>query len=274
MTNKQDNTNIKITWCRSHYGKYLIDNKYSIRDVHPCRYGEECRGAHTISELREKDNIVKWRKMNKNHINILKIKHNIISVIISSQEQVKNMKFRCDIKNINDLDFPNLLKFWYDITSYHRKISKQLPPKKYLNNYNKDEIDGFTFKEEVPQFHLKNEDYVWAIERTFHFCPKYKYLTNNKNKSQSIRHICCGGINCKNGIHDIKHLACIEDLMTGKCSCLSEKEYENVIEQNEKQIVLYQNQLDGKTDKQGFYKKLVERKENKCMQKFQNLNIL
>ena len=49
------------------------------------------------------------------------------------------MKFRCDIKNINNLDFPDLLKFWYDITCYHRKISKQLPPKKYLNNYNKNE---------------------------------------------------------------------------------------------------------------------------------------
>jgi hypothetical protein len=55
-------------------------------------------------------------------------------------------------------------------------------------------------------------------------CQKYSSLS--PDKSVFIKEICCGDINCKEGVHSQSELVCIDNLLTGKCDCLSQEEIE------------------------------------------------
>jgi hypothetical protein len=52
------------------------------------------------------------------------------------------------------------------------------------------------------------------------------YRNNFPNKKIYIKDICCGDINCKEGLHDITRLVCIDNMLTGKCDCLSDEQNE------------------------------------------------
>ena len=260
-------TENKATWCRSFYGKHLKENGYKIRDIRPCCYGNTCRGAHNITELREKKNITKWRHMDKSKVDILKIKNSIINVLKLSKNKVNNMKYLSGIEQINNMNFIDLINFWFDITCYHRRIYNQLS----YNRYNFNPTDGFNVKEDVPLFTLKYEDYVWAMQRSFHMCSKHNYLINNKNKSLSVRYVCCGGINCKEGVHKNEHLACIDDLLYGKCSCLNREECESLNEKNRQIILSYEKQLKSNKDTNGFIKKISRKQKTILYRKITEL---
>jgi hypothetical protein len=217
---------IKNTWCIPYLAKYLNDElNYNITGYFECRYKDTCRQAHSKSEIVEMDHIKSWRNRDKSSVDLFAIKKNIIQTIMTSKDSVIETKFRPDIINIESMRFDELLNFWFDITCFHRRLSKELPSKEHWTNRNKpNPIGGFFFKNDVPKFFLDNEEDVWSLQRTLRMCKKHSSLSHDK--CISIKDICCGDINCKEGVHNPTDLVCIDNLLTGKCDCLSEEEIE------------------------------------------------
>lgn len=217
--------NYKNIWCRSYYGMVLNKQGYNIIDMYPCKFGLKCRGAHKSDEIIEKHTLKKWKESAKGHINILEIKNKVIEILQKNKEMVQSTKYRMKILNINNMRIDELFTFWYDIFYYHHRISKELPTKKaWTNTKSKPSpIEGFNYKDDVPNFYIENDD-LWAIERMLHMCPKFNSL--DKTIKTSVKDICIGDINCKEGSHSIKDLICIDNFITGKCACISKEEYD------------------------------------------------
>jgi hypothetical protein len=203
-------------WCRSYYGQYLNEHGYNIIGIYPCRFEESCTCCHSIEQMRMRKDIKKWNAYDKSQLDLYKIKENIINIIKKSQDDVHNMKYRSQISIINTKSFVELVIFWYDITCYHRRIvSKMANTKQPMDGYNK--------ISDIPQFILENEDNIWALERQLHMCEKHIKL--DKKIKIYVKEICCGDVNCKEGVHNKSDLICIDDMMTGKCSCISRELY-------------------------------------------------
>ena len=83
----------------------------------------------------------------------------------------------------------------------------------------KNPCEGYSNPKDVPKFYLENEDDVWSLERVIHYCQDYKLMVESKGSPFSVRDICVGHKNCKHGVHDLKDLVCVDDLIKGTCSC-------------------------------------------------------
>ena len=217
---KEKDDNYKTIWCRSYYGMELNKQGYKICEIYPCKFGETCRGAHYYDEIIEKSSIKKWKQCDKSHIDILDLMEKVIEILEKNKEMVQNTKFRAKILTINKMRIDELFIFWNEIFYYHHRIAKELPAKKAWTNPKSKPmpIEGFNYKDDVPNFYIENDD-LWAIERMMHLCEKYKSL--DKLTRISVKNICVGDINCKEGVHDVNDIICIDNLINGTCSCVS-----------------------------------------------------
>ncbi len=260
MSNYNKEENHKTIWCRSYYGMELNRQGYKILEIYPCKFGTTCRGAHNNSEIIEKSHINKWKKSNKSHINILDLMDKVINILEKNKELVQNTKYRCKLLTINRMRIDELFIFWYDIFYYHHRISKELPTKKAWTNPKSKPlpIEGYNFKDDVPDFYIENDD-LWAIERSLHLCEKFKAL--DKSVKISVKNICIGDINCKEGAHDINDLICIDNLMNGSCSCISLDDYNTSKLKISNEIELINNQLKPNTD-DGFVLNITKKRKD------------
>jgi hypothetical protein len=268
-----DNNFEKHIWCRTYCGMSLNIQGYKIDQIFPCKYGSTCRGAHTKDEIVIKDEIKHWRKCDKSHLNLLSIYDNIIQAIESSKDMVISQKYRAQILNINKMRFDELLMFWFDITCYHRRISKELPTKKsWQNPKSKPQpMEGYNFKDDVPTFYLENEEDVWSLERTIHMCEKHLGVLTNPRTS--VKNICIGDVNCKEGIHNREELVCIDNMLNGNCSCELKETF------NEKKIKLtteikeIEKKLNPSTDEDGFSVFITKKVKDELIQKLKEKKI-
>jgi hypothetical protein len=241
---------IKNTWCIPYFARYLNEElNYNITGHFECRYKDTCRQAHAKSEIVEMDHIKAWRNRDKSTVDLLAIKKNIIQTIMTSKDSIIDTKYRSQLHNIESMSFDELLHFWFDITCFHRRLAKELPSKEHWTNRNKpNPVGGFFFKNDVPKFFLDNEEDVWSLQRTLRMCEKHVHLS--PDKLISIKDICCGDINCKEGVHSLYDLVCIDNLLTGTCKCLSEEEIEGKKSILTEESDIIQEQLDDpKTNK-------------------------
>ncbi len=216
---------MKNTWCIPYLARHLNELNFNITGHFECRYGSTCRQAHSKSEIVEMDHIKSWRNRDKSNVDLFAIKKNIIQVLVTSKDAVNDTKYRSGITNAESMSFDELLNFWFEITCFHRRLSKDLHSKEHYTNRNKpNPIGGYFFKHEVPKFYLENEEDVWSLQRTLRMCEKNASLS--PDKPVSLKEICCGDINCKEGVHSPSELVCIDNLLTGKCDCLSDDEIE------------------------------------------------
>lgn len=261
MTSYDNDDNIKSIWCRSYYGMELNKQGYKITEIYPCKFGENCRGAHSYNEIIFKHAIKKWKDSDKSHINILELKDKVVEIIEKNRESVQNTKYRLKIVNLNTMRIDELFIFWYDIFYYHHRISKELPTKKaWTNTKNKPApIEGFNYKDDVPDFYIDNED-LWGIERMMHMCPKF--ISLDKTIKISVKNICIGDINCKEGVHDTNDLICIENLITGNCSCESIEVFENNKTTLIEDIKRIEQQLNPTEDEDGFTVNISKKKKD------------
>ena len=261
MSSYDNDDNIKSIWCRSYYGMKLNKDGYKITEIYPCKFGDKCRGAHSCDEVIEKNSIKKWKQCDKSHINILELKEQVIEIIEKNKEMVQNTKYRMKILNINNMRIDELFTFWYEIFYYHHRISKELPTKKaWTNTKSKPApIEGYNYKDDVPNFYIENDD-LWSIERMMHMCPKF--ISLDKNVRMSVKNICIGDINCKEGAHDTNDLICIDNLITGTCSCVSAE----MFEQNKKTCIDEINKIDSQLnpddDEDGFTVNISKKKKD------------
>ena len=246
-----DDNNVKSIWCRSHYGMKLNRDGYHITEIYPCKFGIKCHGAHTPDEIVEKYKIKNWKKSDKSNINILELMERVINILEKNREMVQNIKYRSKIQNIHKMRIDELFIFWFDIFYYHHNISKKLPTKKsWTDNKSKPmPVEGYNYKDDVPCFYIDNEE-IWAIERMMHMCPKF--LALDKSIKMSVKDICIGDINCKEGSHDINDLICIDNLITGSCSCIPSKQHEEIKSKIIEEINRIDTILNPSIDEDGF----------------------
>jgi hypothetical protein len=259
MSSYYDDNNIKCIWCRSYYGMELNKQGYKILEIYPCKFNEKCKGAHSYDEIVEKHSIKKWKLSDKSHINILELKDRVIEILEKNKEMIQNIKYRTKIMNLHTLRIDELFAFWYELFYYHHRISKELPTKKaWTNTKSKPApIEGFNYKDDVPNFYIENDD-LWAIERMMHLCPKFMSL--DKTIRVSVKNICVGDINCKEGAHDINDLICIDNLITGNCNCEKLDIFNNRKQKLMDEINNINSHLNSETD-EGFIINMTKKKK-------------
>ena len=261
---------MKFTWCLSTYGQTLQNFGYNITGIRECPWGHNCNNAHSLKELSTKKDILKWYKKSKADINLLDIKENILHVMNCEKSKVKNQKYKSKINHINDMNLIELLNFWFDITCYHRKISKML--KQGHSNY-----ESYYKIKDVPCFYLNDEEDVWSLQRTLNRCEKHFSLREN-HTCYYIKDICVGHLNCKNGVHRLSDLACTDDLIKGYCDCPSKEtiasEKEKIqIKINEINNILENSHKENKEDNEGFTKVLSKSKKQRLTEELNNLKL-
>ena len=256
-----DENNVKNIWCRSYYGMELNKKGYKVTDIYPCKFGIKCHGAHTPDEIVEKYKITNWKKADKSNINILELMKRVINIIENNREMVQNPKYRLKILNIHKMRIDELFIFWYEIFYYHHNITKKLPTKKsWTDSKSKPmPVEGYNYKDDVPSFYIDNEE-IWAIERMMHLCPKF--LALDKSVRVSVKEICIGDINCKEGAHDMNDLICIDNLISGSCSCISLQDHEDIKTKIMDDINKINTILNPSIDEDGFTASIAKKRKD------------
>ena len=223
-----NNQHLKNLWCRDTYWKYITEtlgynpfkNVYGCQ-LRDCRYSaEECRGAHSNNQLRVLPHIHKLSIYNKNNIEWVKLYFEMKDILKKESHKMKLPEHREQIAKIDGLNFIETIRLWRELACYYRKIAKEIPKL----DPGVDHPSGYQRVESLPGFYLSDslEDTAWAFERLTRYCPtQMKFEENIKTGNKiTIWDLCVAtGINCKEGIHKKSESICIDDFMTGNCSC-------------------------------------------------------
>ena len=194
-------------------------------ELNTCKFGEDCRGAHSEENIILYPGNKLFNELDKSTYNFPLLFEEIKKTIIQEKYKVKLEKHVNTIDNIDKLNNIELLQFWRELACYYRKISKT--------------------DKAIPQFDLKEyEDIAWAFERKTKLCKTF-LEENNKEKINKDK-ICSGSYNCKEGVHSINELICIDNFLGFDCSCpskldLQKREIELLEEYNKKARELLQN---------------------------------
>ena len=194
-------------------------------ELNTCKFGEDCRGAHSEENIVLYPGNKLFNELDKSIYNFLLLVGALKKTIISEKYKIKLERHVNTIDNIDKLNNIELLQFWRELACYYRKISKT--------------------DKAIPQFDLKEyEDVAWAFERKTKLCKTFLEENNKGNINKDK--ICCGSYNCKEGVHNINELICIDDFIGNKCDCLSKidsqkREIELLEEYNKKARELLQN---------------------------------
>lgn len=235
----------------------------TLRD---CTFGDNCRGAHSQAEICMLPGNYNFNKMDKSDIDLASIYKNITNIFDTSEKRVINPDFKKDLSNYKELDFIELLNLWFRITCYHRRVKKELrngETNEYYNN-----IDS------IPEFFLENEETVWPFERITKLCPKNQEFirkVNHKFEKPILWDICCGSVNCKEGCHNSTYLACKEDILNGKCNCLTKSMVEERQSSVLDEIEILRDSLICKSDTSGFKTTLNAKKKKGIQSKISTL---
>lgn len=229
---------LHTAYCRPTLATALNKQGYNIVGINRngCTFGADCHGAHSPDELKKIDHVTKWESKDKKNIDLNQMRKEMIMALQDGSQQVKNPKYKSQLAHIDTMRFDELIHFWFDITCYHRKISKEL--KKGVSDCN-----GFSNVKDVPCFYLKNEDDFWALERVLHMCEQHNTMLSTKGETIHIKDICIGSVNCKYGVHSYKDIVCVKDMLDGKCDCTNDNYLEEIekinhlIDEKNKQLI-------------------------------------
>lgn len=259
---KHINTNTEIiSVCRSFLGNELKARHYKIQGLYQCRYGSTCKEAHRWDQLRMKKHIRDWySKTDKSDVDLLALHDNIIEVITLNSDSIKNPKYKSAVPTIQRISFVELLSFTYDLICYHRKIKKVLPSRRTQGSEVPDIGEGgYRYKEDVPQFELKDEDLFWSLERSLHPCETHMRMMANKDITYQATELCCGDINCKFGEHDASKVACTEDMIKGTCTCLTTQQILDEKTRIGTELRSAEKQIEDSIDSDGFQIKISKK---------------
>ena len=239
--------NSQNLWCRNKYCQHLntIYGKPIFKETNGCILKEckskssECRGAHDESSIKILPEIYKYNLMKKEKINWVGLYLNILNIIQKEKSKIHNFEYKEKTNDLTKYNFIELIQLWRDLACYYRKISKSLPSK--LDCIDSEIIEDYTYKEEVPIFYLSEnyEDIAWVFVRLTKICHIQQKFNDSINKKVliTIWDVClANGINCKEGVHNNNELICVDDFLTGRCNCNTNKYINEEIINLEKQI--------------------------------------
>lgn len=215
------------TWCRDTRAlfvkRFLKRNPFTeFRGcrLRKCPFGDDCRGAHHIKELKILPNIKEWSIIDKSSFDFVKY-FIIMKDVIKSNTIKLSIKEKEITMEIDTMNFFQVLNFWQSLAFKYGKIKKNLFSSRKYHGKKTNTFHDFKFREDVPIFTFENEDYMWALQRMISMCHQQKSFIDKIEKKEkvTIRDICCGDFNCKFGVHHIDEMICMEDFLTGTCSC-------------------------------------------------------
>lgn len=254
----------KNLYCRDTYWQ-IIRNKLGFNPfinvpgsrLRNCKFGSNCRGAHSEDELIMLPNIKEFEKKPKNELDLVSIYQTILLALNRDKNRVRKEDFKNEIEQVlqdskkETPDFIYTLQTWRIITSYHRKIIKLMKQGKYTEN-------EFSSIDQIPQFIISNEEDAWCIERLTKLCPIHQEMLNSikNNKKISVRDLCCASINCKEGGHYLDEIYCNDDINYGECGCLDKNTFNSQKQDLENKIKYYQNKLGKSKNKKNFENKI------------------
>jgi len=245
----------KTLWCSYYYTESMVKNMgynpFRENRINGCKYGKECRGAHSENEIKISSEINRFNSFNKTKFDWVKLYLNILITLKNDIPRIKGDTYKVTIQLLDKINFFEVLDLWKKLASEFRKIYKN---DELVEQY------GYDFKEDVPTFNLADnyEDITWSLERLTHICPIYSKFKNNlDNKIKiSIRDVCIApSMNCKNGCHTNSEIICKDDFLKGSCNCKSLEEF--MIHTSN--LIAKMESIDPKTDKyKKFQNKLIE----------------
>ena len=253
-----------------YYGGNIFSNEKGAR-LRECRFGKDCRGAHTPDEIVMLPHVHNFNNLNKKDIDLVEIYNNVIKVFEESKSKVLNTEFIERLAKYQDLNFIELINLWFDVTCYHRKIKKDMRNDSSITT----EFSNIT---KIPEFLLDCEDVIWPLERLTKLCSKNEEMIRkikSKKEKPNIWDICLASVNCKLGCHNINHMICNTDLLSGECDCVSKEEFETKKENYLEEIKKLTEQLEShNTPSDGFTSVKTKKKNKKyeTQKKLNNLN--
>lgn len=249
----------KNLWCRDARAKYIINalgyspfRQARGANIRECSYGESCRGAHHLDEIRLLQHINRWVRIDKKTYDFPGMFSHIKEVLVKDFVKVRdtdpNFKKLSNIDNINVIQH---LQLWKELACFYRKIAKELPRKRDWKSTvpPKTHESGYVFSDDVPCFYLddKYDDNSWALERTTHYCHSHSEFKNKIANKEAvvIWDLCLGECNCKEGIHHQDEMLCIDNFLTGSCDCKSKEEFDTYKIGLQDEIETLEDKLNG-----------------------------
>lgn len=229
----------KNLWCREVYWK-VIEEELGYRpfkETNGChlrycnRDPEECRGAHTIEDLKPFKHVLQFERLDKAKYNWALLYSSIIDILQKDSERVNNEDHKRTLATVPTMNFFEAMRTWREMACYYRKTAKELPSKKSVSGLTPGS-NGYAYSEDVPGFYLPSnqEETAWCFSRLTRWCGdhlKIKQASKSK-RLVTIWDICLAtGLNCKDGVHEISQKICEDDFLTGSCSCETFEEIAN-----------------------------------------------
>ncbi len=245
--------NKKNFWCRDTLWPSMIKSLgfnpfkevFGARLRHCTFEKDKCRGAHSLEDITVLPNIEMFNKIDKSKYNWIKLYQSILTVL---NDDYKKLKFEEHKKLIDNIKTSNnlieVVQVWRYLANYYRKLVKNFYDVDDDNNPKQTEFANI---ESVPEFNLPKQydEFAWCFSRITIECYKQKnvdkvlssfQVNSNKNDTLTVWDLCLAtGINCKDGIHEQKEMLCVDDFLTGTCSCadifdMKEKELNDMME--------------------------------------------
>lgn len=261
-------------WCRDVMWQYIVEstdrpvdtiftqkNGCTLRSCN--KSASECRGVHNLSDLKILPSIQRFNNLDKSKFDWVKLYLNVLKTMEKDVSQLKKEE-HISIKNLNSMNFIELIQLWRELACYYNKVARELPFKKDSNGSEKIQECGFTYRDDVPLFRIGDglEDHTWSLVRLTRLCSlntKFEESIKSGNLI-TIWDLCLAtGLNCKAGVHKKSEMICVDDFLTGSCSCLSNEQLEaQEIELSQKLIKLSNNLVSMIENKQKDVKKLYQ----------------
>ncbi len=247
-------------WCRDTMWDYVAkslgrnaEEIFSQRNgchLRSCnKSSSECRGAHSLSELKPLPHIAKYNSLNKGTFNWIKLYLNVLKTMQRDLPNVKKEEHKRFVSSLSTMNFIELIQLWRNMACYYNKAAKELPFKKDIKGQTMSVQEcGFAFRDDVPNFRIGDdlEDHAWSFERLTRYCPvNEKFEGCIKCGTQiTIWDLCLAtGLNCKEGVHKKCEMLCTEDFLNGTCSCKSQEQIDTETVELQKQLIEVSNEL-------------------------------
>ncbi len=259
-------------WCRDVMWQHIVESSgrpvetiFIQKDgctLRCCnKASSECRGAHNLSDLKILPSIQKYNNLDKSKFDWVKLYLNVLKTMEKDVPKLKKEEHK-SIKNLNSMNFIELIQLWRELACYYNKVARELPFKKDSNGLQNIHECGFKYRDDVPLFKICDglEDHAWSFVRLTRLCAlNTKFEESIKSGSLiTIWDLCLAtGLNCKAGVHKKSEILCIDDFLTGSCTCLTNEKLEiQEIELSQKLIDLSNNLVSMIENKQKDVKKI------------------
>ena len=222
---------IKEDYIRAHGTSPFIETPTTR--IRPCTYMDgSCRGAHSNEEIRAYPHIYKYNSTNKATIQWVQLYLQLVKCIESNAPKVLNVADITRLSTISTLNFVQLAHLWRELACSYRKLARELPLKaERVGSTIEAHSSGYVYQEDVPQFYIMDgfEDLGWAFTRLTRMCQTNQTFERalESGSKVTIYDVCLAtGLNCKEGVHKLNEFICVDNFLSGHCTCQSKDEFE------------------------------------------------